>query len=159
MKYDTRYSRPGQGLCTRCGKPLDRSGKYCKACCAYNRKRKRAIKAQLAKEGRCTTCGKPNDTPGFLNCSACRARNLAAQHRSRERALAEEWLKEEADASTEGALFRRVLDAAKRMHEWIFLNVPDEEQVYKECGISQDINALLGSLGRAEIRVKDGGEP
>lgn len=103
-------------------------------------------------------CGKPNPTPEYLSCPACRTRNLAAQRQSRERAVTEEWRKEEAEKNLDGELFRRVLDAAKKMHTWIFLNVPDEEQVYAECGISQDINALLGSLGRAEIRVKDGGD-
>lgn len=51
--------------------------------------------------------------------------------------------------------YDKVLTAAKAMHEWIFLNTADEQEVYDDCGLSDEMNALLGSMGGFEIRGKE----
>ena len=56
-------------------------------------------------------------------------------------------LHEAADAIKE--LFK----AAKSMHTWIFLNTVDEQKAYDECGLSDEMNAMLGYGGQFEIKV------
>lgn len=56
-----------------------------------------------------------------------------------------------ADAITE------LLKAASAMHTWIFLNTADEQAAYDECGLSPEMNAALGSVGRVEVEGKDNG--
>lgn len=38
--------------------------------------------------------------------------------------------------------------AAKAMHTWIFLNTGDEQAVYDECGLSDEMNAEFGYGGQ-----------
>ena len=52
----------------------------------------------------------------------------------------------------DGEKYRMVLDAARKMHEWIFLSCWDEEQVYREIGLTDEMNALLGYGGKIEVR-------
>lgn len=47
-----------------------------------------------------------------------------------------------------------LLRAASAMHTWIFLNTEDEEAAYADCGLSPELNAALGSMGRYEIEAK-----
>lgn len=54
----------------------------------------------------------------------------------------EGWSKEAADAIEE------LMKAAKAMHTWIFLNTGDEQKVYDECGLSDEMNAALGYCGQ-----------
>ena len=54
----------------------------------------------------------------------------------------------------DGEKYRMVLDAARKMHEWIFLSCWDEEQVYAEIGLTDEVNALLGYGGSVEYRAK-----
>lgn len=49
--------------------------------------------------------------------------------------------------------YDRLLEIARAMHCWIFLHSIDEDEVYKELGITQEENAILGSAGRIEIKV------
>lgn len=42
--------------------------------------------------------------------------------------------------------YDELLRAARKMHTWIFLNTADEENVYEECGLSEEMNVLLGYL-------------
>ncbi len=56
---------------------------------------------------------------------------------------------EAADAITE------LLRAASAMHTWIFLNTEDEQAAYDECGLSLEMNAALGGMGRFEMEVED----
>ena len=51
-------------------------------------------------------------------------------------------LDEAADAIEE------LMKAAKAMHTWIFLNSGDEQAAYDECGLSDEMNAMLGYGGQ-----------
>lgn len=51
-------------------------------------------------------------------------------------------LKQAADAIEE------LLKAARAMHTWIFLNTGDEQAAYDECGLSDEMNAMLGYGGQ-----------
>ena len=46
--------------------------------------------------------------------------------------------------------YRELLKAARKMHLWIFLNTVDESQAYDECGLTDEMNALLGYGVRGE---------
>lgn len=50
--------------------------------------------------------------------------------------------------------YNRLLEIAKKMHCWIFLNTGDEEEVYEQLGLTEEENYILGSLGTFEIIVK-----
>lgn len=41
-----------------------------------------------------------------------------------------------------------LLKAAKAMHTWIFLNSVDEQTAYDECGLTEQMNAVLGYGGQ-----------
>lgn len=41
--------------------------------------------------------------------------------------------------------YERLLKIAKKMHLWIFLNCGDESKVYKELGLTDEENLILGS--------------
>lgn len=43
--------------------------------------------------------------------------------------------------------YEELLKAAKAMHTWIFLNSYDEQEAYDECGLSDEMNAVLGYAG------------
>lgn len=47
--------------------------------------------------------------------------------------------------------YNKLLQAATAMHEWIFLNAADEEEAYAECGLTDEMNALLGYVGSAML--------
>ena len=49
--------------------------------------------------------------------------------------------------------YDRRLAVARAMHCWIFLHSFDEEEVYKELGITPEENAILGSAGRIEVKI------
>jgi len=49
--------------------------------------------------------------------------------------------------------YDRLLAVARAMHCWIFLHSFDEEEVYKELGITPEENAILGSAGRIEVKI------
>ena len=51
----------------------------------------------------------------------------------------------------DGDMYRKVIDAARRMSTWIYLNTIDEEEVYRECGITPEVSAYLGYFGKATI--------
>lgn len=50
--------------------------------------------------------------------------------------------------------YDKLLRAARKMHEWIFLNSYDEVEAFKECGLSEEMNAMLGYLGSAVLSDK-----
>ena len=60
--------------------------------------------------------------------------------------------KEAADAIEE------LLKAAKAMHTWIFLNSADEQAAYDECGLSDEMNAVLGYGGQFVVEPPKDGE-
>ena len=43
--------------------------------------------------------------------------------------------------------YDRLLELAKKMHLWIFLNCSDESAVYKELGLTLGENEILGYSG------------
>jgi len=52
--------------------------------------------------------------------------------------------------------YTKLLKAAFAMHEWIFLNTADEEEAYAECGLTEEMNALLGYGGSVKITTQEG---
>lgn len=54
--------------------------------------------------------------------------------------------------------YDKLLAAAKAMHTWIFLHTADEFEVYDECGLTDEMNALLGSMGQFELRQEKNNE-
>lgn len=57
-------------------------------------------------------------------------------------------MQEAADAIEE------LLKVAKKMHLWIFLHSVDEQAAYDECGLTDEMNAVLGYSGQIELRVE-----
>ena len=49
----------------------------------------------------------------------------------------------------------RLLELAKKMHCWIFLNTCDEEAAYEEIGLTEDENFILGYMGKVEVVVEE----
>lgn len=56
----------------------------------------------------------------------------------------------------DGETYRELLKVAKKMHCWIFLNTDDELGAYDECGLTDEMNALLGYDGQFTVKI-DGG--
>ena len=52
----------------------------------------------------------------------------------------------------------RLLKIAKKMHSWIFLHSYDEDEAYKECGLTDEENALFGYSGQFVINIEKVGE-
>lgn len=50
--------------------------------------------------------------------------------------------------------YDQLLRAARRMHEWIFLNSCDELEAYRECGLTDEDNDLLGYIGQMQVEVQ-----
>ena len=49
--------------------------------------------------------------------------------------------------------YNRLLQIAHKMHEWIFLNSIDEQEVYDSLGLTEEENYILGSLGKIIIET------
>lgn len=49
--------------------------------------------------------------------------------------------------------YDRLLNAAKKMHLWIFLHTGDEKAVYDELELTDEENALLGYGGQLKIKI------
>lgn len=62
------------GLCTRCGKPLDRDGEYCVACLAVKNEEARSDRQWRAENHLCTTCGRFAVPRGQKTCPECKAK-------------------------------------------------------------------------------------
>ena len=48
-----------------------------------------------------------------------------------------------------------LLNAASSMHEWIFLNTADEQEAYRECHLTDEMNYALGYGGNVEMIIGD----
>ena len=46
-----------------------------------------------------------------------------------------------------------LLKAARAMHTWIFLNSGDEQAAYDECGLTDEMNAMLGYDGQLIVEL------
>lgn len=51
--------------------------------------------------------------------------------------------------------YERLLQIAKKMHTWIFLNSENEQEVYDELGLTDEENAILGYSGQFILGDKD----
>ena len=51
--------------------------------------------------------------------------------------------------------YDELLKVAKAMHTWIFLNSVDEQEVYDECGLTDEMNAFLGYAGSFTVIPAD----
>lgn len=57
------------------------------------------------------------------------------------------------NAMSDTISYDELLKAAKAMHLWIFLHTGDEQKAYDECGLTDEMNAMLGYGGEIEARV------
>lgn len=53
--------------------------------------------------------------------------------------------------------YERLLEIARKMHCWIFLNTGDEQEVYDKLGLTDEENAVLGYSGQMVVSTNDGG--
>ena len=51
--------------------------------------------------------------------------------------------------------YDELLKVAKAMHTWIFLNSVDEQEAYDECGLTDEMNAVLGYAGSFTVIPAD----
>ena len=51
--------------------------------------------------------------------------------------------------------YDELLRAARAMHTWIFLNSVDEYEAYEECGLSDEMDAILGYAGSFMVESAD----
>lgn len=73
------YFRKENGLCTRCGKELDRGGMYCASCNDRHNAYSRANRKFWRENNICTICGK-EPVPGTDRiCPECRIKHNAAR--------------------------------------------------------------------------------
>ena len=49
--------------------------------------------------------------------------------------------------------YKRLLEVARKMHCWIFLHTFNEDEAYREIGLTEEENAFLGSAGKVEIHL------
>ena len=51
--------------------------------------------------------------------------------------------------------YERLLQIARKMHLFIFLNVADEQSAYDEIGLSDEENSILGYSGEYVLKEKE----
>ena len=68
------HNRKENGLCPRCGKPLDREGYYCSECLGKVRIYNRKTKEFYRKHNLCSVCGKNSVPKDERTCPECRAK-------------------------------------------------------------------------------------
>lgn len=75
-------NRKDNGLCPRCGKPLDREGHYCSECLEKVREYRRQNRKFYRENHICSECGKNIVPNGESTCPECRAKraNLRKPH-------------------------------------------------------------------------------
>ncbi len=78
-------NRKDNGLCPRCGKPLDREGHYCSECLEKNRIYRQKNRDFFRENHICTVCGKETVPSGEKICPECLAKRM-----SRKKPLTEE---------------------------------------------------------------------
>ena len=54
--------------------------------------------------------------------------------------------------------FWHLMKLARNMHLWIFLHTGDEHKAYKECGLTDEDDAMLGYGSQFIVEVKDGND-
>lgn len=73
-------TRKQNGLCPRCGKPLDREGHYCSKCVEKQRIYQKETRDFYRKNNICTVCGKVEVPKSEKICPECRA-NINSQRK------------------------------------------------------------------------------
>lgn len=71
--HNSYMRRKLNGLCTRCGNPLDREGEYCTQCLEFRRVQAKEEREWRRKNHLCTKCGKNAVPSGECTCPECRA--------------------------------------------------------------------------------------
>lgn len=74
------YNRKNNGLCPRCGKPLDREGHYCSECLEKVREYSRKNRVFYRENHLCIECGKVVVLQGERMCPECRAKMQNRKH-------------------------------------------------------------------------------
>lgn len=74
-----RKERREKGLCTRCGKPLDRDGAMCSKCLEKNHELQEKRREWLLASGICPICGINNIFPHEKSCPECKAKKAIAK--------------------------------------------------------------------------------
>ena len=49
--------------------------------------------------------------------------------------------------------YERLLEIARKMHTWIFLNSYDEQEVYEKLGLTDEEDYILGYAGKIEVTM------
>ncbi len=75
--------RKEQGLCLKCGKPLDREGAYCISCRKYINGQQMVLRRWYQEHGICPRCGKNGLFGDEKACLECNAKAYEASMRSR----------------------------------------------------------------------------
>lgn len=85
--YQQRFiqKRKEQGLCLKCGKPLDRDGAYCVDCRKYITEQNTLSRHWYQEHGICPRCGNKNLFGDEKVCLECNAKSYEATMKSRER--------------------------------------------------------------------------
>lgn len=66
----TYQTRKENGLCVRCGKPVEGNKAKCSECSEKDKERKKRIRKERIDNGLCLDCGKPTDRYGY-RCAEC----------------------------------------------------------------------------------------
>lgn len=77
--------RVAQGLCGKCGKPLDRNGSVCISCNEKHKKYENETRKWYKEHGICPTCGKNELFGDENNCPECRAKKAEWMQKAREK--------------------------------------------------------------------------
>lgn len=77
--------RVAQGLCGKCGKPLDRNGSVCVSCNEKHKKYTNESRKWFKEHGICPTCGKNELFGDENNCPECRAKKAEWMQKAREK--------------------------------------------------------------------------
>lgn len=77
--------RVSQGLCGKCGKPLDRNGSVCISCNEKHKKYTNESRKWFKEHGICPTCGKNELFGDENNCPECRAKKAEWMQKAREK--------------------------------------------------------------------------
>lgn len=76
--------RVAQGLCGKCGKPLDRKGSICISCNEKHKKYENESRKWYKEHGICPICGKNKILGEEKNCPECRAKKAEWTQKTRE---------------------------------------------------------------------------
>lgn len=77
--------RVAQGLCGKCGKPLDRKGSICIFCNEKHKKYENESRKWYKEHGICPICGKNKIFGEEKNCPECRAKKAEWMQKAREK--------------------------------------------------------------------------